>query len=723
VVEDLLRQAELCLRSGEFDRSLDLLRQATKLEPDNQEVAVLHSKLKERRALVDQLQALETDYALKTETGSLVAAREVLGQSLRILQDHLSGENRLALDRVLEVGEQVQSDNQRKLVEDSLSTLFEISSADYLTFRAYTLASRWLELGQDIALRGIISSSIEIGDLTGAYRAAQSYMMRYPADPEARRSAVQVRLLIRRRLEESATKRLELATRAVEQEEYETAIWSLDELDAMVRNLRDELPGIFIGDPVLEKIVDEGNKLRTEANALQNTWNKALLILEQAEDMFLNNKLAEAELRLLAIPHAPSAKLSRRIHESRQLIRNQRVDEARHQFLTEIVGIQTRLDGSNRYDLQKTLADLQTLSQKVDWSLLHDDDHTQFRNTLRRVREMLQIREVSEYAHEAIANRDYEKAKAILLSIPAENDPARQFLMQQVDLGLEQQRLERLQQLLRTLFDKAARDFRHRRFLTAQRTVQELGGVLEDLPEESRMLWRVQIETLGDEIKAGSEVWSLFAQAQVQVWEGQKDGQTGNIKEANDLLERVVGYSISNQVVEAIQQQARDLLDSILLGTYMLAGNLDEVERRLIVKMMVEPTNKDIRLNWTQVRATKHLDDLTRQIKMESRLWFWATMLASTVAFLVFVVAVAFALRENTVFASLTLLVTVLTGFLAKAFSDQYQQANQRADRKLEVNLDTILGTVAVEIGDPDMQLAEDSGSPTGPDTKRSKGD
>ena len=128
-------------------------------------------------------------------------------------------------------------------------------------------------------------------------------------------------------------------------------------------------------------------------------------------------------------------------------------------------------------------------------------------------------------------------------------------------------------------------------------------------------------------------------------------------------------------------------MDGILLGTYMMDGDLQEVEKHLIRKMMLDPTNNNIRLSLIKVRATRDIEELTKQIKIESRLWFWATVLATLVAFGVFVVSIVFALRDNSIFASLNLLLAVLTGFLAKAFSDQYQKANERSDRKLDEKL------------------------------------
>lgn len=696
--EDLLREADLSLNHGDFYKSLDLLRQAHELKPDNLEIANRYSELQQRRNLEEQLRQIETDCTSKIQTGSMAAAHNVLGRGLNLLLEYLPSGNKQALNGILQAGRSLIADDQWEIAQGLLLELGRSGFEHWASLRTYTLANQWLELGRDIALMGIIASERALGNYVEAYRASRSYLYRNPTSEEAIRISAKTREMLYSHLNRSATKRLERAREAIQQEEFQLAIDNLYDLDSFYKKVEEEFPYEFRGDEDVEHIRLLAGKLKEEAVGLQTIQRATLSQLVEVEGLFSQNRLEEAERKLLEIRDVPLNDLSKRTKDLFELIRKTRIDKARHTFQREITSVQAGLGTLTLQELNTILGRLRELPDRIDWHLLHDEDRLDYEHTLDQVYRKLQIQSLFEQAQASIKTEGYEKAHAILASIPTQGNPEAQALLRQIEQGLERQRREKLEQSIQKLLERAKDDFRHKRFLTAQRTLHELSGILERIPEEHRMLWRVQIQTLGDEIKIASEIWSLYSQAQAHIWEGQKEGETGNLREANALLDQVIGNSDSNEAIQEIQEQARELMDSILMGTYMMDGNLNEVEKRLIAKMMVEPTNVNIRLNLIQIRATKDIEELAKQIKMESRLWFWATMISTIVAFVVFVIAIVFALRENTVFASLTLLVTVLTGFLAKAFSDQYQQANQRADRKLETKLEGFIKQQADEV-------------------------
>ncbi len=697
MLETLLEKSEIALDTGDIDEALDLLRQAYEFQPDNSEIKNRYSKLKQRRNLEQKLREFELDYESRLSTNSRIDAHSTLEYAIELLLENLPPEHKQILTEILRLDGRLLSDDEWKIAQELRIKLCR-SDNDWATYKACDLVDKWLKLGRDIATLGIIASAEAIGNLSEAYHLARDYLYRNPMSEDAIAQLASIMESLCDQISQSASKRLTRAKAAIQQEEYELAIKNLYEIDEVIyKEAEIEFPNLLLGDERVENIRAEANRLIPEAEKLHSIQIESRQKLEEVETLFLTGQFENAERVLLEIRDVPLNSVSKRTKNLTEQIKNARVNQARQMLHREVTNIQVSLDSLNSRDLSTALNHLQELPTEIDWHYLLDDDRQEYERIVNRIHRKLQIQSLFEQAEKSTEAGEYEKANAILSSIPTQENPEAQALLKQIEYELEKQRRNKLEQSVEKLLEKAKDDTYHKRFLTAQNILKEIVSLLGQVSEEYRVLWQVQIQNLKNDIEEASKIWALYTQAKEHVWEGQKTGESGNLREANGLLEQVIEVTATNEISREIQAQARELMDSMLMGVYMMDGNLDEVEKRLIAKMMVDPTNVKIRLNLIQVRATKDIDELTKQIKTESRLWFWATIIATIVAFAVFVTAVIFALLDNTIFASLTLLVTVLTGFLAKTFSNQYQQANQRSDNKLETKLEDFIRQQASE--------------------------
>ena len=686
--DKLLREAEEALDSGDWYESLDLLRRAVELEPDNTLIAERYSQLRQLHSLEEKLRETELDYLSKLETDSIVDAYQALRDGLYAIADHLPQDKKELFLKLIRNAEPSRLGNEesRQAAQNLLADLGRLSAENRAYRKVYFLSDRLIDLGYDLALRGVVASASQLGDLFMAYRAAREYLHRHPRSEEAISQLSQVTEGLLSQLSSSATKRLHRAQENLEIEEFELALGNLRSISEIFEPVREEFPDLLKYDDV-EQILDKTSDLWQETKQLQAVYQEVAPKIQEAEELFVAGQLDEAEQMLSQIGEIPLVNLSRRVLGLREQVRKAKVDSARKILHTELASVQVSLGTLSSEESSRALGRLRALLSRIDWTVLPSEDRRDYERTLEQVYRRLQISSLFEQSRVSVEAGDSEKAYAIITSIPEQDNPEVQALFKEIEQGLERQRREHIETSVKKLLQRAKDDFFHKRFLSAERALDEIDAALGQISEEYRILWKAEAESLREEIKATSNIWSAYTQAQVHVWEGHKEGKIGNLREANALLEQVINTPPNNDIVQDIQAQARELMDAILMGTYMMDGNLQEVERHLIRKMMLDPTNIKIRLNLVQVRATKDVEELTKQIKIESRLWFWATATSTMVAFTVFVVAVVFALRDNNLFASLNLLLTVLTGFLAKAFSTQYQKANERSDRELEDKL------------------------------------
>lgn len=150
------------------------------------------------------------------------------------------------------------------------------------------------------------------------------------------------------------------------------------------------------------------------------------------------------------------------------------------------------------------------------------------------------------------------------------------------------------------------------------------------------------------------------------------------------MLDQVISHPPANAVICTIQETARKMKEGALIGEFVIQRNWVEVKSILRNSMYLDSNNTETNLKLIlQIQAAEDLEDLSQQVKKESRVWFWLAVGSAVVGSLLFVSAVILLFQDNTWGALVDLLGAAIPAFLTKVFLDQYKSASERADRKL----------------------------------------
>ncbi len=318
-----------------------------------------------------------------------------------------------------------------------------------------------------------------------------------------------------------------------------------------------------------------------------------------------------------------------------------------------------------------------------------------------QVQEMLQrislLRETAtllETVRTALQNDELDNAESLLAALPqqaATEDARIVGLRQQLTQAKERRRrrLEGIEAQINILFEGTSNLYHRRLFVTSNETLDRIPPIINELPQERRAQREVQVSTLRTEIADAATVWSDYAQARAHIWEAQGTQQADYMKEATQLLLRVIQIPPVGAVVSAIQQEARELYDGILLGISVMQGNLEEVEKRLIMMLAMNPHDVNVVLSLHRVQATKYLrsfaeqaDETRRMARREARSWYIASLVSGVIFAGLFIFAVLYVLlaRPDDTLSYLAPLYTFVPGILSALFLKQYNGANQRLD-------------------------------------------
>jgi ABC-type multidrug transport system fused ATPase/permease subunit len=177
------------------------------------------------------------------------------------------------------------------------------------------------------------------------------------------------------------------------------------------------------------------------------------------------------------------------------------------------------------------------------------------------------------------------------------------------------------------------------------------------------------------------------------------------IQEAETLLNQLDQCTVQNEIVSAIQGEARELRKSILIGVYVTRGDLKGAKRHLASMLAKDPRDTSLLASFHRIEMTEYLSESAEQVKAiqqeiadnqrrrqddlntysqaarnEARWWYLASLLSAAVSFGVFVYAIFFLIGTNQALSYLTPLYTLLPGLLSALFFNQYAQANRRVD-------------------------------------------
>jgi hypothetical protein len=274
---------------------------------------------------------------------------------------------------------------------------------------------------------------------------------------------------------------------------------------------------------------------------------------------------------------------------------------------------------------------------------------------------------------------------------------------------IEGRRQDEAASKIEALLQQARSAWRDRLFSTAGETLKQekVKGWLCGLSEVRLASLEPQVAALREEVFISQEVWSKFTGAKELLDEGRRQNNTDKVREADVLLQQVIDSTRSNEVVGAIKDEAKDIQRTIWLGTYLLQGNMKEVERRLIVMLAITPGDASLLTTLRRVQATRYLEESSEQVKTinqqiannqfkrheqlevysksvrsEAAWWYRASLFGAAIAFTAFVYALAKLIRGNEALSYLTPLYTLVPAMLSTLFFNQYSQAIRRVDEE-----------------------------------------
>jgi len=252
-----------------------------------------------------------------------------------------------------------------------------------------------------------------------------------------------------------------------------------------------------------------------------------------------------------------------------------------------------------------------------------------------------------------------------------------------------EEHLDRVEEEARALLAKAKIQLQSRFFASCRETLVKIHDMIVGMPKLRHTILEVDIADLHDEIEEADAIWSDYCQARTHIAESHADGKMSGLREAETLINRVLQHPPRGIVVRQIQRDAEQMLHGILLGTYMMEGNFDEVEKRLMRMLAIAPHDISNVASLQRIQATKYLrgfaedaDATRRTARWEARGWYVASLIFASVFAGLFIYAVLFILasRPNDTLSYLTPLYTFVPGVLSAVFFKQYADANRRLD-------------------------------------------
>ncbi len=310
-----------------------------------------------------------------------------------------------------------------------------------------------------------------------------------------------------------------------------------------------------------------------------------------------------------------------------------------------------------------------------------------------QVRRAVEANGLLEQAREALAKTDFALAKAYVARARTTFPDllAAQALQREVEQAEKKQKDDQTETGIRALLANAKEQFGARLFATCTTTLNKAGSEMVQLPEPRRAPIEIEMGVLRTEIAEAEEAWSDYSQARVHVLEGHHESELAGLREAEALLNRVIQRPPREGVMRSIQREAEQMLHGVLMGAFMMEGNFEEIEKRLMRMIAINPHDISIVASLQRIQDTKYLrgfaedaDETRRMARKEARGWYIASLVSAAIFSGLFIYAVLFVLltRPDDTLSYLTPLYTFVPGVLSAVFFKQYTDANRRLDEE-----------------------------------------
>ncbi len=393
------QQAQTAIQAGDLTEAEEKLRQVRELDPSDTETAQHYAEIRQRRALEEKLRQIERDADSKLVSNSPADAMKTLRQGLNAVLEpevNLPPRAREVLSTLVALGDRDdglalgQAENWQT-AQDLTAELGSLRSENWVAGRAVPLLDQWIRLARDNALRGVVASAAQLGNLLQAYRAAAAYLKAHPTEQFAIQQLTERQESLINQLNDSANKRIHRAQTALEDGDFEIALHNLRDIEAdFYQPIEQEFPGLLDGYDEVQTVRDDVVHLQAEAEKLQTLYTQTQPQLEAARLAYQNSEWDAAEKALEALPELKDVvpDLYAQVETLRTQVAKGRKDSARTEVQTAMSRIETgRNLATTTEQLDAYLDELQALQSEINVQLLDVDERNRYFNLLTEVRD------------------------------------------------------------------------------------------------------------------------------------------------------------------------------------------------------------------------------------------------------------------------------------------------------------------------------------------------
>ena len=671
----LKQQAQTAIQNGALSEAEELLLKLRMLDLGDVETNKLYADVRQRRVVEEKLRSIEQDANTKIASNSPVDAMKTLRQGLNVALGpdvNLPSRAREILRELVALGDRDdgsafgQPDNWQTAL-DLTAELGGLRSENWVAGRIVPLLDQWIRLGRDNALRGLVASAAQLGNLLLAYRAAADYLKAHPQEPFAIQQWTERQESLINQLNESAKKRLHRAGRALDTGDFGIALHNLQDIEAdFYAPVDQDFPGLLDGYDEVQAVRDEVVELQAEAEKLQVLHTQTAQQLDAARQAYQQRDWDTAEQTLDALPMSKLKEalpdLYAQIEGLQTQITSGRTSEARTQLQQVLSRIETgRNLATTTEQLDSYLGELEALQQQINLHLLDVDERNRYFALLTEVRDQRESLAAGVLWEEKIKahlhDENYREALAALDEALTVTREAKRM----VDLKSQRNHIAKLAQAQterETLLSQGQQLFAEEQYVEArtqfmlarQKGVEVIewlnaarAGVLL---QNARKFWREdhdgpgalasleEVERLAKDNVLADELLAEARRLQAQVEEARRG--TSKINEALAEARRLLGAADLEGAQENIHlvlkqnpkdQDALELQAQIQAHTKaqsMLsevradqeAGRYKEALQRVLTVLELTPASSEAKLLKQQLEAVTQADQAIIEVEM-----------------------------------------------------------------------------------------------------------
>ncbi len=391
-------EALTAIQAGDLTEAEEKLRQVRELDPGDKETAGHYAEIHQRRVLEEKLRSVEREAGDKLAGNSPVDAMKTLRQGVNELLKpdvNLPPQVREILNELTTMGDRDdglalgQPDNWQT-AQDRLAVLGNLRQENWAAGRAVVLVDQWIRLARDNALRGVVASAAQLGNLIESYRAAAAYIKAHPTEALAIETLTARTEALIHRANEAANKRVQRAQSALESGEFQSALNNLQDIEQdFYHQIDQEFPGLLDGQDEVQKVRDTVAGLQEKAQKLQSLNALARPIIEQARQAYLMGEWDAADKALETLPSLKELPdLDAEVKMLRAQIANARVEATRKTLHEVMSQIETgRHLATTTEQLNDYLDKLDKLQKEINLQVLDVGERNRYFQVLGEVRD------------------------------------------------------------------------------------------------------------------------------------------------------------------------------------------------------------------------------------------------------------------------------------------------------------------------------------------------